>query len=147
MIFQRRAKKQDCNFCIGNEKIYIVQNYTYLGTQISSTGNLSLEHNTQGKGCSCSLQIKTKHGLQQFETACKIFDTMISPILTYNSEVWGLSIKSDFKYSDTSPTEKGRLQFCNKRYLQVNNKGSNIACRAELGRYPIIFDINKRINS
>ena len=32
--------------------------------------------------------------------------------------------------------------FCS---LQVNNKASNIACRAELGRYPLIFDINKRI--
>ena len=30
-------------------------------------------------------------------------------------------------------------------YLQVNNKASNIACRAELGRYPLILDINKRI--
>ena len=34
------------NFYAGNEKIDIVQNYTYLGTKISSTGNftLSLEH-------------------------------------------------------------------------------------------------------
>ena len=76
--------------------------------------------------------------------ACKIFDTTISPILTYNSEVWGLFIKSDFKYWDTSSIEKGHLQFC-KRYLQVNNKAANMACRAELGRYPLIFDINKRI--
>ena len=69
--------------------------------------------------------------------ACKIFDTMVSPILTYNSEVWGVFIKSDFKYWNTSPIEKGlHLQFC-KRYLQVNNKASNIACRAELGRYPL----------
>ena len=46
MIFQRRAKRYDCNFYIGNEKIDIVQSYTYLGTQISSTGNftLSMEH-------------------------------------------------------------------------------------------------------
>ena len=27
----------------------------------------------------------------------------------------------------------------------MNNKASNIVCRAELGRYPLIFDINKRI--
>ena len=27
----------------------------------------------------------------------------------------------------------------------MNNKASNIACRAELGRYPLIFDINKRV--
>ena len=28
--------------------------------------------------------------------ACKIFDTMISPILTYNSEIWGVYAKPDF---------------------------------------------------
>ena len=62
----------------------------------------------------------------------------------YISEVWGLFIKSDFNYWDTSLIEKGHLQFC-KCCLQVNNKASNIVCGAELGRYPLIFDINKRI--
>ena len=69
---------------------------------------------------------------------------MISPILTYNSKAWGVFAKSDFKSWDTSPIEKSHLQFC-KRYLQVNNKASNIACRAEMGRFPLTFDINKRI--
>ena len=36
------------------------------------------------------------------------------------------------------------LQFC-KRYLEVNNKASNIACRAELGRFPVNVTINKKI--
>ena len=36
------------------------------------------------------------------------------------------------------------LQFC-KRYLEVNNKASNIACRAELGRFPLNITINKKI--
>ena len=27
----------------------------------------------------------------------------------------------------------------------MNNKASKIACRAELGRYPLIFDINKKV--
>ena len=64
MIFQRWAKKYDCNFYISNEKIDIVQNYTYPGTQISSTGNFTLlfEH----------LREKVVHTLfslpQQFET-------------------------------------------------------------------------------
>ena len=38
------------------------------------------------------------------------------------------------------------LQFC-KRYLEVHNKASNIACRAELGKFPLIIDINKKILS
>ena len=70
---------------------------------------------------------------------------MISPILTYNSEVWVVFIKSDFKHIRTPhQLKKGHLQFC-KRYSQVNDKASNIANRAEHGRYPLIFDINKRI--
>ena len=69
---------------------------------------------------------------------------MISPILTYNSEVWGAFVKSDFKSWDSSAIEKTHLQFC-KRYLQVHNKASNIACRAELGKFPMIIDINKKI--
>ena len=43
-----------------------------------------------------------------------------------------------------SAIEKTHLQFC-KRYLQVHNKASNIACRAELGKFPMIIDINKKI--
>ena len=43
MIFQKRAKKNDdANFHIDNEPVEIVQNYAYLGTIISSTGNFSL---------------------------------------------------------------------------------------------------------
>ena len=147
MIFQRQAKKIDYNFYIGNEMIDIVQSYTYLGTQISSTGNftLSLEHlREKAVHALFSLRRHIDFSSLKPSLACKIFDTMISPILTYNSEVWGVFIKSDFKNWDTSPIEKGHLQFC-KRYLQVNNKASNIACRAELGRYPLILDINKRI--
>ena len=69
---------------------------------------------------------------------------MISPILTYNSEAWGLYTKQDFKTWDRSSIEKVQLQFC-KRYLEINNKTSNLACRAELGRFPLILTINQKI--
>ena len=45
---------------------------------------------------------------------------------------------------DSSAIEKTHLQFC-KRYLLVHNKASNIACRAELGKFPMIIDIDKKI--
>jgi len=40
--------------------------------------------------------------------------------------------------------EKTHLQSY-KRYLEVHNKASNIACRAELGKFPLIIAINKKI--
>ena len=36
---------------------------------------------------------------------------MISPILTYNSEVWGAFVKSDFKFWDSSAIKKKSI--CN----------------------------------
>ena len=45
--------------------------------------------------------------------------------------------KQDFKTWDRSPIENIHLQFC-KRLLEVNIKASNLACRVELGRLPLI---------
>ena len=44
----------------------------------------------------------------------------------------------------SSRIEKTHLHFC-KRYLEVHNKSSNVACRSELGGFPLIVDINKKI--
>ena len=69
---------------------------------------------------------------------------MVSPILTYNSEIWGAYAKPDFKASDGTRIEKTHLQFC-KRYLEVNNKASNIACRTELGHFPLSITITQKL--
>ena len=43
MIFQKRLRKSvDTNFKIGTEIIEIVQEYTYLGTRLTPTGNFTL---------------------------------------------------------------------------------------------------------
>ena len=69
---------------------------------------------------------------------------MISPILNYNSEIWGVYTKPDFKSWDSSQIEEAHLQYC-KRYLEVSSKASNVAWRAELGKFPLTVAINKKI--
>ena len=63
---------------------------------------------------------------------------MISPVLSYNSEIWGVYVQHDFKAWDNTPIEKTHLKFC-KRYLEISNKASNVASRSELGRFPLII--------
>ena len=139
IIFQKCKRKCDSSFYICNEKIDTVQNYTYLGTCISSTGNftLSLDQLRQ-KALHALFSLRRNIDFKSLKPspACKIFDSMISPILTYNSEVWGTFVKSNFKSWDNSPIEKAHLQFW-KRYLEVHN--------TELCKYPMIIDINKKI--
>ena len=43
-VCDRAKKNSNLEFHIGKETIDIVHEYTYLGTRISSTGNVSLEH-------------------------------------------------------------------------------------------------------
>ena len=124
-----------------------MQDYTYLGTRISSLGNftVTLDHlKEKALHALFSLRRHTDFRKLKPSLACKIFDTLISPILTYNSEIWGVYTKPEFKAWDSSQIEKPHLQFC-KRYLEVSNKASNIACRAELGRFPLNIAISQRI--
>ena len=78
--------------------------------------------------------------------ACKILDSMISPILTYNSEVWSAFVKSDFKSWDSSSRKPiyNSVNALIYKYMHTG-KASNIACTAELGKFPKINDINKKI--
>ena len=142
-----REKNADFHFLIDSQIIDVVQEYTYLGTRMSSSGNFSVsrEH-LKEKALHALFSLRRHTNLSKLKAAlaCKIFDTMISPILTYNSEIWGVYAKPDFKTWDGSQIEKAHLQFC-KRYLEVNNKASNIACRAELGRFPLNTTINQKI--
>ena len=76
--------------------------------------------------------------------AINIFDSIISSILFYNSEVWRGYLNSDFKKWDKSPVEKVQLRFC-KIHLGVNSKACNVASRGKLGRLPLLTNIYKRM--
>ncbi|XP_077346373.1 uncharacterized protein LOC143990008 [Lithobates pipiens] len=73
----------------------------------------------------------------------RIFDSVITPILLYGSEVWGPVTYPDQSKWDPSPTETFHLEFC-KHLLQVHRSTSNSACRSELGRFPLLLAVQKR---
>ena len=128
--------------------VYIIKDYIYLGTRISSPGNFTLLHEHLRQKALHVLFSLGRHTdfskLKPF-LAGKIFDTMISPILTCrNSEVWSAFVKANFKSWDNSGIEKTQLNFC-KWCLEIHNKSSNVACISELGRFPLIIDINSKI--
>jgi hypothetical protein len=58
----------------------------------------------------------------------KLFDTMVSPILSYSSEIWG------FHYS--SNIENVHIRFL-KQQLRVHSRACNTAVYGEFGRYPL----------
>ena len=78
----------------------------------------------------------------------KVFDSLVKPILLYSMEIWGGfghkikpidSIIQKLLMNVCSPIEKLHLQTC-KQALKMSSRCSNLACRAELGRYPLFIE-------
>lgn len=140
MIFSKKCtqKSKQQIFTLDNDKLDVVQEFTYLGVKLSSTGNFSAnQKQLKEKAVHAFFNLTRRIGFKKLKPkqANKLFDVLISPILTYGSEVWGAYLKQNFEKWDKSPIEKVHLIFC-KYYLGVNRKATNIACRAELGRFP-----------
>ena len=62
----------------------------------------------------------------------KLFDSLVSPILTYSSEIWG--------FENKKLIEKIHLQFC-KKILGVRSTTPNFMVYWELGRFPLDIQI------
>ena len=150
MIFQKTNKKHKIpTFSFGNETLQITQEYTYLGLKLTPNGKFTVAMKTiANKAIQALFAIKKKVNFFNLKPklAIKIFDSMISPILQYNSEVWGAftCTNNDFGKWNQTPIEKAHLKFC-KLYLGVNRKTTNIACRGELGKFPLLISIHKRM--
>jgi len=117
MIFQKRPRKSgDINFNIGTEAIEIVQEYTYLGTRLTTTGNftLAIEH-LKEKALQAFSRIRKHTLLNRLNpnTTSQIFDTMIFPILSYNSEIWGCTLSRILKHGIVPRSKKFISNFVN----------------------------------
>ena len=135
----------------------MVEEFKFLGNTITKNGNL-----TQSAKYLANKSLKVMYSIKAHTSylnqlpanlACHLFDSLVKPILTYNGEIWYMDIyksyynsskraennnlKSDYLgFIDKSIVDKVHTKFC-KFTLGVKKCASNIASRAELGRYPI----------
>ena len=129
MVFHKTGgKTKNIFFSINNYPLEIVQEYTYLGVKLTTSGSFNLCQKTQAKkGLNALYKVYKQIDLFRLplRSANKIFDAAITPILTYGAKIW-----------DQTPIEKVHLRFC-KIFLGLNRKASNFAVRGEMGRTPL----------
>ncbi len=77
------------------------------------------------------------------QTWLKILKAIIEPIALYGSEIWGPLKTQDFSKWEKEEIEIIHTQIC-KNILKVNRATPNNSCRAELGQYPLLINIQKR---
>jgi len=148
IISKKRCNKTNQpSFQINKKYLDIVNEFTYLGVKLTSTGNFNA-HLDQTREKALHAFFKLTHVINfrelKSKAANKLFDSLISPILTYGCEVWGTYQKQNFDIWDKNQIEKVHLRFC-KYYLGINRKSSNIASRSELGRFPLKIFIDTLI--
>ena len=149
MIFSTKLSKRlkQTKFIINYKQLQTVDEYTYLWLKISFTGNFT-ESQLQTKektlhafynltGCVDLKRLITKN-------ANKLYEKNGCSNCICGSEILGAYTKLSFESWEESPVEKVHLLFC-KYYFGVNNRATNIACRAELGRFPLKLLINFQI--
>ena len=139
-------------FYINNKQIDIVTEIKYLGLLFSYTGNLKTATNDLYKKALKAYfkfyDIMQYNGDFTTNIYMKIFDMIVKPILTYNSEIWIFDWFKNIKNVNLSnidklPFEKLNHKFC-KHILGIHKKASNLAARLELGQQPIIYFILKQ---
>ncbi len=147
MIFQKRprCKENKYTFRAGNQVLQHTHEYTYLRLKISSTGNFNLAVNAlKAKALRVFYMIKNTIQYEiPIQTWLKILKAIIEPIALYGSEIWGPLKTQDFSKWEKEEIEIMHTQIC-KNILKVNRATPNNSCRAELGQYPLLINIQKR---
>lgn len=143
MVFNKSGRTVKKNIVYRNKKIDYVRNFTYLGFCLDVSGNVKEGVFDLHKRAQKAFY-KLKHQLgdmfyQKPKLTIKLFDSLIKPILLYCSDFWGC-FESTIK--ETSPLETLNTTLC-KQLLGVKKHTSNVACKLELGRYPLYIDAIK----
>ena len=133
MCFKRNSREKVSNpFYFNSEQVEIVEQYKYVGCVFSSRGNVfsahvKYTHDKARKAMFSMYKYGYYLGQQPPDIFCKLFDSLIKPILQYGAEIWANSV--GYKPLETM----GFL----KKLLRLRNQTPNLAVYGEFGSLPI----------
>ncbi len=149
VVFRPKNTSSKEAFTIANQQINTVDHYTYLGVTFSYNGcfNRAIKDLTT-KATRASFKISaTLKSRKVLNCALyiKLFDTMVKPVSLYGAQVWSERLlsfyqKDDFGNFDRLAFEQLQNKIC-KCALRVGKYTSNLASRAEMGRFPLLISI------
>ena len=136
MIFNKTGRFLRRSFKVGHEIIYTTNNYKYLGFIITPSGEISTGlKDLKDRALRAYYSLKSKMGRYFMlcpSTSLHLFDSLIKPILLYNSDFWGCQ-----KMPENNPIQNAHIRFC-KELLGVQRQTTNIGVLLEIGRIPIM---------
>ena len=148
MVFSRGNKLAQCCLKYKNKNLENVKTFKYLGLSISSKNcnfNPTID-DVSVKANRAVFALNNKYEISKLpmKLAIKLFNSFITPILLYGSEVWGPFLDYDYLSWEASKIERVQMQFI-KRLLGCNIQTSNIMASGEIGVRPLLLNIIKRV--
>ncbi len=111
-----------------------MESYKYLGCVVHATKTLTFGTDalvaTARKALFAMRRRCALLGMRDPAVQCKLFDTLVLPVLSYGCEVWGVDAKCG------AATEALHREFV-RRLLGVRKSTANHMVLAELGRFPL----------
>ena len=138
VIFRPSWQIENVSFYYNGNLVEIVNYFSYLVMLFNYNGkfNVTQKHiAAQGKKVLFCLMIEVQRHNFNVPTLLSLFDTYVSPVLNYCSEIWG--------YMKAQEIEKIHTMFL-KRLLCVKRSTSNDMIYSETGRHPLI--VNRKFN-
>ena len=151
MIFNK-LKISNMTFKLNGSNLEIVSSYNYLGIKISKSGSFVpaiKELSEKAHRAFMALTNSFTNTSVNPRLFMKLFDSLVKPISTYGSEVWGAfglknsklqNIPQYLYQRNCTPYEMLHIKAC-KRSLHISRKASNFGALSELGRLPIMYNI------
>ena len=112
-------------------KLEIVNEFNYLGMLMNYNGKFRQTQkkiSDQGRKALYAITKVCKDNYFNIETQLSVFDTFVSSVINYASEIWGFHQAPDI--------EKLHTSFC-KKILGVRKNTCNSFIYQELGRFPL----------
>ena len=100
VIFSKKKVRQNQSFKIKGQNIEIIDSYCYLGMLLNYNGNFCTAHKKiteQAHKALFAVYRKIRNISIPVDLQLKLFDSLVSPILLYASEVWGFENEESLK--------------------------------------------------
>ena len=154
IINQQKTKLLSCNtnsrfkqsLIMDGQTIESVQTWKYLGFHMNSKGNADAHAIEINKRCCYPIYFLRKlAGIKgvNYQQLMRFLKAMIDSIVLYASEAWGAFVPWNFGSWDRGLFERVNFNSC-KAILQVSPTTDNIGARSEVGRLPLLYNIQYR---
>jgi len=126
----------------------VLDNFTYLGVAMHSStsfgGFAAPRRKISGRKAMHSTRSRMSAlKLNSPDMACRLFDVMVEPVLSYGAEIWATEFLCKVDPFD-NPSEKVQLDFL-RGMFGVRQSTANVVVLAEAGRRPLALRWIKRL--